>query len=235
MGFVLAMLIFPDVQKEAQAVLDRVCGPTRLPTMDDEGELQYIRACVKETLRWFPTDVLGIPHAVIQDDEYMGYRIPKGAGIIWNVWAVNKDPARYPKPQVFDPNRYASDFQTALEAATNAAVSQRDHLVFGAGRRRCQGMHIAERSLFLAISRLLWAFDIKPALDAEGNEMAVPEPEQIELTQGFLVQPMPFPVRITARSAAHAKVLREEWARCEAVLDDEMQWKVTPEGLSVPF
>lgn len=29
-----------------------------------------------------PTGILGIPHCVIQDDEYMGYKIPKGAGVM---------------------------------------------------------------------------------------------------------------------------------------------------------
>jgi cytochrome P450 len=79
------MVVFPEVQKKAQAELDRVCGD-RLPTMEDEMDLQYIRGIVKESMRWMPTDILGIPHAVIKDDEYMGYKIPKGAAIIGNVW-----------------------------------------------------------------------------------------------------------------------------------------------------
>jgi cytochrome P450 len=83
MGFVQAMVLFQNVQRDAQTVLDRVCGD-RMPTIDDD--LQYVRACVKETLRWFPTDVLGIPHAVIQDDIYNGFKIPKDAAVIWNVW-----------------------------------------------------------------------------------------------------------------------------------------------------
>lgn len=39
-------------------------------------------------------------------------------------------------------------------------------------------MHLAERSLFLGISRALWAFDILPALDASGKEI-IPEPEKL--------------------------------------------------------
>lgn len=85
LGFVLAMVLYPDVQKTAQDELDRVCG-TRLPTMDDEKSLPYIRGCVKEMLRWFPTTVLGLPHATTKEDEYQGYRIPKAATILTNVW-----------------------------------------------------------------------------------------------------------------------------------------------------
>lgn len=35
-----------------------------------------------------PTVVLGVPHAALQDDMYIGYRIPKGAMVINNVWHV---------------------------------------------------------------------------------------------------------------------------------------------------
>lgn len=85
LGFILAMLLFPDVQKTAQQDLDRVCGD-RLPTLADESSLPYVRGLVKETLRWFPTAVLGLPHATTQEDTYKGYRIPKAATVLINVW-----------------------------------------------------------------------------------------------------------------------------------------------------
>ncbi|KAJ3553128.1 hypothetical protein NM688_g3784 [Phlebia brevispora] len=49
--FILAMLFHPEVQKRAQAELDRVVGQDRLPTFDDEQSLPYISAIVKEVLR----------------------------------------------------------------------------------------------------------------------------------------------------------------------------------------
>jgi cytochrome P450 len=55
----LAITVFPDVLKAAQEELDRVVGKDRLPTFDDEERLPYIRAMVKETLRWRPVAVLG--------------------------------------------------------------------------------------------------------------------------------------------------------------------------------
>jgi cytochrome P450 len=33
-----------------------------------------------------PAAVLGVPHAVIKDDSYGGYHIPKGATVLFNVW-----------------------------------------------------------------------------------------------------------------------------------------------------
>ena len=222
-AFVQAMVVFQDVQKTAQAEIDRIVGSARLPEMHDEPNMQYIRGCVKESLRWMPVAILGFPHAVTQDDEYLGYHIPKGATVINNVYTIHHDPARYPNPRNFDPSRFKDDFQNLADSATNPDVSKRDQFVFGAGRRICQGMHVAERSLFLGISRLLWAFDIKPALDSKG-EPVLPDTEK--LTQGFACGPVPFPARIVPRSRERAEVVRREWEEAKRLLDPvSMQWK----------
>ncbi|KAF2026772.1 cytochrome P450 [Setomelanomma holmii] len=226
-GFVQAMLLFPEVARAAQEELDRVCGD-RFPTLDDEPNLSYIRGCVKESMRWMPTDILGVPHAVIRDDQYMGYKIPKGAGVMWNVWAVHMDPKRHPDPRRFDPARYANDTQTAAEAANNPVASQRDHFVFGAGRRLCQGMHIAERSLFLAIARLLWTFQFELAQDVHGNAIM---PDADDLTEGLFVLPKPFPARIVPRDEHKIACVKEEWSKMADLLDKDLQWKVLPAGL----
>ncbi|KAJ4418923.1 hypothetical protein N0V82_005272 [Gnomoniopsis sp. IMI 355080] len=220
LGFVLAMLLFPDVQKTAQRELDRVCG-SRLPTMQDEESLPYIRGCVKETLRWFPTAVLGLPHATTRNDEYQGYHIPKDATVLMNVWTLHQNPDRYPEPTEFNPLRFINDKQTSSEAAMNSDISQRDHFMFGIGRRICPGMNIADRSLFLAISRLLWAFRFEKALDEDGKEIV---PEARAVTQASLVQPLPFPVKIIPRSDMHAEMIKTQWKESQDLLDEEGQW-----------
>ncbi|KAH8198291.1 hypothetical protein TruAng_007541 [Truncatella angustata] len=226
-GFLQALLIFPEVVQAAQAEIDRVCGD-RLPDLNDLPDLPYIRGCMKESLRWMPTDPLGVPHAVIQDDEYLGYKIPKGAGVMWNVWAVANDAKRHPNPRKFDPTRWAGDHQTSAQAASNSNPSKRDHFVFGAGRRLCQGMHIADRSLFLAISRLLWAFDFLRANDEHGQEIV---PDMSDLTEGMLIQPRPFRAVITPRNAFKAECVQKEWAQMAELLDGDLQWRDVPEGL----
>jgi len=47
----LALLIYPEVQRKAQRELDLVLSG-RLPTLDDVQEIPYISALVKEVLRW---------------------------------------------------------------------------------------------------------------------------------------------------------------------------------------
>lgn len=57
--FFLAMAMFPEVQKKAQAELDAVIGCERLPDFNDCDSLPYINAVVKETLRWQPVLPVG--------------------------------------------------------------------------------------------------------------------------------------------------------------------------------
>jgi cytochrome P450 len=139
------------------------------------------------------------------------------------------DPKQYPNPRMFDPSRYAHDRQNASEAASNPIASQRDQYVFGAGRRVCQGMHIAERSLFLGIARMLWAFKFEQAKDTNGEDVL---PDISKLTQGLFVMPERFPARITPRSEKHVECIRREWADCAQLLDSKMQWREVPAGMN---
>ena len=82
------MLLYPKVQSKAQAELDRVIGPNRLPEFSDRQDLPYIRAICKEILRWQPIAPLGLPHSNIHDDEYRGMLIPKGTTILANQWYI---------------------------------------------------------------------------------------------------------------------------------------------------
>jgi cytochrome P450 len=65
MNLLLAMVLYPDVQHQAQGEIDALLGPPsssadcRLPSMDDYEKLPYIRALVKELWRWNPAIPLG--------------------------------------------------------------------------------------------------------------------------------------------------------------------------------
>jgi cytochrome P450 len=48
----LVLVLFPQVQRRAQAELDAVVGRDRLPTFNDRPRLPYIEASCKELMRW---------------------------------------------------------------------------------------------------------------------------------------------------------------------------------------
>ena len=99
------MALYPEVQKKAQAEIDAVVGPNRLPDFEDRPFLPYINAVVKESMRWhlvvplcaflssfslctILTGSEALPHMATNDDEYDGYYIPKGTVVLGNAWPV---------------------------------------------------------------------------------------------------------------------------------------------------
>lgn len=53
-SFFLAMTLFPDVYRKAQAEMDTVVGRSRLPTHADRPSLPYLESVLKETFRYPP-------------------------------------------------------------------------------------------------------------------------------------------------------------------------------------
>ncbi|GAO50649.1 cytochrome P450 [Saitoella complicata NRRL Y-17804] len=190
-SIILAMLKYPECQKKAQQELDSVVGSGRLPIFDDAPNLPYVRALIRESQRWQPVTVAGLPHQNTKDDTYMGYRIPKGTIVTPNHWAIHMDPTRYPAPRTFNPDRFLGDTTTEAESAASANPSDRAHYGFGAGRRICVGIHVAQRSLFITVSRLLWAFEFR---EIEGKEV-----DETAYEQGANHGPKPFECDIRVR------------------------------------
>ncbi|KZT41974.1 cytochrome P450 [Sistotremastrum suecicum HHB10207 ss-3] len=193
--FFLAMVMFPDVQARAQAELDSVADPDSgsLPEFSDRsaGRLPYLEALVKEVLRWAPVAPTGLPHRVTQEDEYCGWRIPKGCLIIPNVWSMTRDETVYPEPDVFRPERFLTksrggDCQTDAEIPLDPR-----EFVFGFGRRICPGLDFADSYLWISIAMTLGVFSIS----------AVPGSEpKFEYSSGTVSHPKPFVCAIKARS-----------------------------------
>lgn len=221
-SFFQALLLYPEAQAKGQAEVDRVIGSHRMPTLDDMDQLPYVRACVKETLRWLPTAVLGaLPHATTEDDIYEGYNIPKNSTVVLNVWAIHRDPVRHSDPERFVPDRYLGDKKSSQESSTSIDVSERDHFGFGSGRRICPGMSVADRSMLLGIARTFWAFDVKPKFDATGEPKV---PVQDDFLPGFVVIPKYFDVAITPRSEERAKIVKREWESAQDDLGQDGQF-----------
>ena len=181
--FVLAMLAYPETQARAQAELDAVVGRTRLPTFADLPHLPYIRAMVKELLRWRPVVPLATPHRTTEDDWYEGMFIPKGTICMPNVWHMNRDPEIFGgNTEHFDPARYLDAHGEMAPGVSD--LRKEGHFSYGFGSRNCVGRHAADNSLFINITVLLWTMKIERKKDASGH----PVPLDVEgLVDGGLV------------------------------------------------
>jgi len=189
----LAMALYPEVQKKAQAEIDAVVGPDRLPEFEDRPSLPYINAVVKELMRWNLVTPLAFPHMATNDDEYDGYYIPKGTIIFGNGWSILHDPKSFNNPMEYQPERYLKDGKLNPDIMDPASVA------FGYGRRICPGRHLADNSLYSIVSCLLAVYDIKPP--AEGLKP--------EFTSGVVSSPVHFNCSITPRTSAAEALIRD--------------------------
>ncbi|KAL4953791.1 cytochrome P450 [Aspergillus filifer] len=208
--FYLAMTLYPDVQKTAQAEIDTIIGRLRLPTTDDREKLPYINALVKEALRWHPVIPMGIPHRAMADDICSGYRIPKDSVILANLWAFTHDENTYQTPSEFNPSRFLGD----------SPEKDPHTLVFGFGRRICPGRVLADRIIFLAIAQSLAAFEIQPSRLGGRDEYAIKDQQQFSRTQfspGVISHSKPLDVDIKLRDQSYEELVRSvervEWKR----------------------
>ncbi|KAH8985750.1 cytochrome P450 oxidoreductase [Lactarius hatsudake] len=190
--FILAMVLFPDVQLKAQEEIDRIVGTSRLPNLADRENLPYFAAVYKEILRWH---VIGpiTPRSTIQDDWYGDYFIPKGSYVTTNLWRIANDPEVYEDPGEFHPERFLGA-QGALDPHVWA---------FGFGRRACPGVALAGATVYAFMSTALATYNFAP-----GPEGA-PKPE---FFSGSVSHPKPFKCSITARSPAALDTMRAAYS-----------------------
>ncbi|KAJ7123980.1 cytochrome P450 [Mycena crocata] len=187
--FILAMTLYPEVQKKAQAAVDEVVGDGRLPDFNDK--IPYVDAIVREVLRWRPITPLPMAHAVIEDDMYKGYRIPAGSVVLGNGWAILHDEAIYgPSTDHSIPERWLTK-----EGEINEAMRE-PGAAFGFGRRVCPGKDMAQWSVWICVASILASFDISKSLDNDG----IPIEPSGEYTSGMISYPVPHKCDILPRS-----------------------------------
>ncbi|KAH8982495.1 cytochrome P450 [Lactarius akahatsu] len=199
--WLLVLLAHPEVQVRAQAELDEVVGYARPPTFADLPSLPYIRAMVKEVLRWSPTVPFGIPHTSSADDWYEGMFIPKGTLILPNMRVVNFDTAVFGADSArFNPARYLDE-----KGQVKVVMDGREegHASFGYGRRVCPGRFVAEGTLGIDFATLLWALRFERPEGAKG-ELDVNTP----VHSGLVAHPVPFEFKAVPRFAEAETLLK---------------------------
>ncbi|KAF3189853.1 hypothetical protein TWF788_009839 [Orbilia oligospora] len=194
-NFFLAMSLSPEVQRRAQEEIDTVIGKDRLPNLQDRPNLPYLEAVLTETLRWISVVPLGLVHTSDKEDEFQGYLIPKGSIIMPSIAWFGRDPANYPDPEIFNPERFLGP---------NKQIDPRT-FTFGFGRRICPGRYLAEPTSFILMARSLASFKISKAIGSDGKEI---DPV-IEELPGVISHVKNFRCTIVPRSEKQRELLAE--------------------------
>ncbi|KAK2861446.1 hypothetical protein FQN49_004189 [Arthroderma sp. PD_2] len=197
--FVMACVLHPDAARRAQKELDEVVGADRLPDFEDMPNLPYTKAFINEIQRWRPLILEGVAHASTKDDEYMGYRIPRGAVVTANHWSLDMDEEVFPEPEEFKPERWLNN--PNLPQST-----------FGFGRRVCTGQNVARNSVFIIGARILWGYDISHAYEEDGTRIEI---DSWSMTQNISTNPTPFTPCFRVRGPQQKITIDSAWADAE--------------------
>ena len=133
------------------------------PTPQDVPRLTYTAQVLHEALRLCPPGAV-LSRTAMRDIDVDGYRVKAGSILGFGIWAVQRDPALWPEPLRFDPDRFSP--QRAKE------IERYQYLPFGAGPRSCIGDHFAMLEATLALATIIGRCQID-ALD-DDFPVAVP-------------------------------------------------------------
>ena len=104
----------------------------------------YVTATVHESLRRRPVLPNAAPRLVMEEIEVGGWRYPAGVCLVPNAYLVHHDPAIYPDPYAFRPERF-------LDKPPGTYT----WIPFGGGRRRCLGAAFATVEMKVVLRAVL--------------------------------------------------------------------------------
>ncbi|XP_061338646.1 geraniol 8-hydroxylase-like [Gastrolobium bilobum] len=144
----------PDAMLKAKQELEHIIGRGNPVEESSISGLPYLQAIVKETLRLHPPVPFLLPRKAASDVEIRGYTIPKDAQVLVDVWTICRDPTIWDNPTLFSPERF-------LCSDIDVKGRNFELVPFGAGRRICPGLQLANRMLLLMLGSLINSFDWK--------------------------------------------------------------------------
>jgi cytochrome P450 len=136
----------PEVLERLDEEQDRVLAG-KAPTIDQlEHELPYLDMVVDEVLRLYPPAWIG-PRRVVEEFDFGGYRVPRGAYLAYVSWASHRIPEVFPEPEAFVPERFTRERKAALPRGA--------YVPFGGGRRVCIGKRFGQLEVKLVTTMFL--------------------------------------------------------------------------------
>ncbi|KAJ6107384.1 hypothetical protein N7523_008707 [Penicillium sp. IBT 18751x] len=166
--------IIAKLREELRSVMPT---PESRPTWNQLEQLPYLSAVISEILR-VSTGIASRSPRVAPTETliYKNYFIPPGTPVSETNYFVLMDPAIFPNPHVFDPERW-------LRAAAKGERLDRYLVNFSKGSRICVGMNLVYAELYLILSTLVRRFDLELHETTEKNvgfarDFGTPYPEE---------------------------------------------------------
>src|SRR5262245_50738038 len=138
----------PAVLATLRAELDAIAGE---PEPNAILSLPYLSAVCNEAIRLHPilAECARVP---IEPVTILGHAIPAGKPLVMSIVGIHHDPATYPDPDSFRPERF-------LERT----FSKTEFMPFGRGHRRCLGAGLADSTLRIGVAEATMGWLFEPA------------------------------------------------------------------------
>ncbi|XP_010529075.1 PREDICTED: dihomomethionine N-hydroxylase-like [Tarenaya hassleriana] len=153
------MLNRPKTLKRAVDELDRAVGKDRLVQESDIPNLNYIKACCRESYRLHTVAPFLPPHVATEDTSLGGYLVPKGSHVLVNRILLGRNPKIWEDPEVFKPERHLNGDGCSEKVSLMEAEMR--FVTFGTGRRGCIGAKVGTYMTVMLLARLLQGFTWK--------------------------------------------------------------------------
>ena len=152
----------PTAATRIAAEVTQVLGD-RVPTVADVTHLVYTQMVIEEAMRLYPP-AWSFSRRALRDDVIGGYTIPAGATILLSPYTTQRNPALWPDPERFDPERFT--------AAARADRPRYAYFPFGGGQHQCMGAAFAMIEAPLIVAMIAQRY----RLELPHDTMVQPEP-----------------------------------------------------------
>ncbi|UXY18184.1 cytochrome P450 [Streptomyces cynarae] len=143
----------PEAERRLHAEVDEVLAEGRPPGQEELTRLVYTRGVVTETLRVYPPGWL-FTRTTTKETDLAGVRLPRGTTVLYSPYVLHHDPASFPDPDRFLPERWLP--------GQSAAVRNGALLPFAAGSRKCVGDAFAMAEATLAVATVARRWRLRP-------------------------------------------------------------------------
>lgn len=145
----------PTAMKKVQEEIRTIIGKKQKIETEDIKKMEYMNCVIKESLRLHPPIPLLLPRETSSNVNLEGYQIPPKTSVWINVWAIQRDPKIWERPDEFIPERFMEKNSVDFKGQDFEFVP------FGSGRRKCIGMSFGLASFECVLANLLYWFDWK--------------------------------------------------------------------------
>ncbi|KAH6772011.1 hypothetical protein C2S51_010415 [Perilla frutescens var. frutescens] len=157
------LLRHPAVLKTLQNEVREIAKDSNI-TDNDVIKMHYLKAVIKETLRYHPPLPLLAPRVASKDLTIKGYDISAGTVAMINVWTIGRDAAIWEDAEKFRPERF-------LESSIDFKGVDFELIPFGAGRRGCPGITYAVAAMEFLLANIVQKFNWKLGNGTQGVDL----------------------------------------------------------------